>query len=321
MSGLEAHFSRKTVQEDERRELLANFKTSATEILSDINRLDLKDDTEVKRVNKNLYNFFKLATTVDNIKLENNEMVSFVETVRNVNNKIGTLGAATVLREQPTRSIPVSEAPAPRFLPPLRMEAEVPHASIRGETTNFVYVSFPDTIVVDLNGKKFLELFSRAKEFATQDGQLKPEKVLGSVFLAVVEAFRITDNDKVWDIMGDYIDSRLGPKLLNVPLERYLEEGVGVCRHQAAAVTALLLKFEQEGTLKGSVHLVQHGSGISWGHAWTEYTRTDGTIYIIDTALEWSGTLKDGKLVGKRLEVNMENAKLVESEPPWKYRE
>lgn len=95
---------------------------------------------------------------------------------------------------------------------------------------------------------------------------------------AVNRAQNISDGDKI--ALNDYIDAK-----------------VGVCRHQALTVGALLESYIDKGDLRGQVSIDRSQTwspnGEASGHAWVRYTTSRGTIYIIDVAQGYIGELTD----------------------------
>lgn len=77
-----------------------------------------------------------------------------------------------------------------------------------------------------------------------------------------------------------------------VPLDMYILEGVGICRHQALLVGYLLEKLKKDGYLKGSVSIDRNSIPDLGGHAWVRYTNSEGDVIIIDPAMNYVGYLK-----------------------------
>lgn len=94
--------------------------------------------------------------------------------------------------------------------------------------------------------------------------------------------------------VGDYALNAFRDKKIN--LSEFLLEGAGVCRHQALLVGYLLEKLIKGGYLGGSISVDRNRIPGKGGHAWARYVAQDGTVYIIDPAQEYVGTLKDSLL-------------------------
>lgn len=81
-----------------------------------------------------------------------------------------------------------------------------------------------------------------------------------------------------------------------VSLTVYLENGVGVCRHQALYAAFLLERLIEDGHLRGRVSIDRNWEEATGsGHAWVRYTSSAGEVAIIDPALEFRGRLSDVK--------------------------
>ena len=90
---------------------------------------------------------------------------------------------------------------------------------------------------------------------------------------------------------------------INIALDIFLIEGIGLSRHYALACTALLELFKKDGLLRGSpsIDLKRVGSG---NHVWCRYTSSKGEVYILDAAKKYFGKLEhvpnENKLLYKR---------------------
>ena len=117
-------------------------------------------------------------------------------------------------------------------------------------------------------------------------GEVRRGKILESVFDTVKEKIQYSQAgvDKILSDIGDG-EFKDGTK---VDLGDFIEGGVGVCRHQALAVGALLERLIKNGQIRGKVSVdrsMQYNpNGEKEGHAWVRYTGSTGDIVILDVA-------------------------------------
>lgn len=79
-----------------------------------------------------------------------------------------------------------------------------------------------------------------------------------------------------------------------VSLNTYLSEGKGVCRHMALSVAWLGGELARQGKLEGTTTAeVNQSLRDNAAHEWARYTAKDGTVYILDPAQQYFGTLAD----------------------------
>ena len=80
-----------------------------------------------------------------------------------------------------------------------------------------------------------------------------------------------------------------------VSLDLFLETKIGVCRHRALAVAALLEMFKEEGLISGQISIDRSGKDEygDGGHAWARYTDEDGVVWILDASMDYFGRLMD----------------------------
>lgn len=113
-------------------------------------------------------------------------------------------------------------------------------------------------------------------------------KILESVFTTVTDMIRY-DADAVEGIFQREAKGRNGTK---ISLDYYVNEGVGVCRHQALFVAQILEELANEKIIRGHVsvdrNVMRQGNGPDGdnydGHAWTRYTNSTGEVFILDVA-------------------------------------
>lgn len=82
-----------------------------------------------------------------------------------------------------------------------------------------------------------------------------------------------------------------------VNLEHFIEDGVGVCRHQALVAGVLLERLKKVGHIRGEVSVDRsmqwNPKGEKDGHAWVRYTGSTGDVMILDIAQGYFGFLED----------------------------
>ena len=140
-----------------------------------------------------------------------------------------------------------------------------------------------EAIVVD--SEKYPEqydiLFKSVIEKSTVDGKVQKSKVLQAVFDTVKDGMQYSQ-EGVDRITRDLPD---GDK---IELSSFMQEGVGVCRHQALAVAVMLEKMKKEGHISGDISVDRNmqwsPKGEKEGHAWVRYTGSNGVVGILDVA-------------------------------------
>jgi len=146
-----------------------------------------------------------------------------------------------------------------------------------------------EAIVVDSEKyPRLRELYGEAKKKATENGSIKKDKILEAVYETVKEAMPIQDNDAVEKIIDEYSVRNDG----KISLDVFLEEGVGVCRHDALACAALLELFGKDGITRGKASVDRNSTNLG-GHAWCRYKNSGNEIYILDVAQDYIGKLED----------------------------
>ncbi len=121
-----------------------------------------------------------------------------------------------------------------------------------------------EAIVVDsAKYPRLRELYANAKSRASVEGKVIKDFVLRAVYNAVAEAMPRQGKN--------YVDSALKtigferPDVL-VPLDVFISNGVGMCRHDALACAALLEMFRKEDHTEGKPS-VDRNSDYLGGHA------------------------------------------------------
>ena len=125
------------------------------------------------------------------------------------------------------------------------------------------------------------------------DGRIDKGEVLMAVFNTVSETMRY-DQAAVDEIFQTVAKGQDGKK---VALERYVLDGVGVCRHQALFAAQLLEGLKDMGYISGTTsidrNLIRTAGDKADGHAWVRYTNSAGEVYILDVAQGRAGSLDD----------------------------
>ncbi|MEA3343956.1 MAG: hypothetical protein U9Q92_07395 [archaeon] len=146
-----------------------------------------------------------------------------------------------------------------------------------------------EAIVVDSQKyPKLRQLYEVAKGKATERRTVRKDRVLQAVYDTVAEAMPRQDNDAVKELIHRYKVEKDG----KISLDDFLEEGVGVCRHDALACATLLELFKKEGIVRGKTS-VDRNSTYLGGHAWCRYTNSADEIFILDIAQRYIGRLED----------------------------
>lgn len=117
------------------------------------------------------------------------------------------------------------------------------------------------------------------------------DKVLRPVFNTVLDVMPYSD-----EVVNDIV--RGHAKDTKVSLNAFINRGGGVCRHQALLVAYTLERLQKNGELSDVDRIsVDRNSkkGELGGHAWVRYTSSDGTVYIIDPAQRFVGTLEEAE--------------------------
>jgi len=146
-----------------------------------------------------------------------------------------------------------------------------------------------EAIVVDSIDPRVRKLYELAKNRATINGIFIKGKLLRIVYDVVAETMPRQDNYAVKKLVlreGLESDSK-------VSLGVFLEEGVGVCRHDALACAVLLELFKNEGLIQGKPSVDRNYSIVFGGHAWCRYTNSAEERWILDVRQGYIGRLED----------------------------
>ena len=96
------------------------------------------------------------------------------------------------------------------------------------------------------------------------------------------------DLQKTEQIADEFEGQKIG-------LNRFLAEGVGVCRHQALLDGYIIERMIDEGKMNGQVSVDRSQIEGIGGHAWVRYTDFRNEPWIIDPAGNFVGTLEEAK--------------------------
>ena len=146
-----------------------------------------------------------------------------------------------------------------------------------------------EAVVVDSEKYPALKaLYNKAKQKATLIGVVQKDLILDSVYETVSEAMSGSEAD-----VEDFIFQLNIAKDKKVTLDMFIEQGIGLCRHQALACAAILELFKKDGIIRGRAS-VDRNYVENWGsHSWCRYTNSLGYIYILDAALKNIGLIDD----------------------------
>jgi hypothetical protein len=131
-------------------------------------------------------------------------------------------------------------------------------------------------------------------------GLPRNELLLQAIFETVKETYTYSEKG-VNRIIEEYGASN--PDIhRKIPLNAYIKEGIGVCRHQALTQAVLIEKYIHAGELRGKVSVERSAQynpqNELEGHAWVRYTNSAGQVYIADTVQDYFGILTDRSLDG-----------------------
>lgn len=174
-----------------------------------------------------------------------------------------------------------------------------------------------EAIVVDVEEYGELErMYEDAKDMTRgRDGRVNRHKALKAAFNVARDELEPSEAqlnrlvNRYGDITDEDIDKKedmRSPTYLvgkinedwgvendrKVPLDEYIKEGVGVCRHRALATGAVIEQFQEDGHLTGEVSVDRNARGVS-GHAWVRYENSTGDIYILDPMQDVAAPLEE----------------------------
>lgn len=129
-------------------------------------------------------------------------------------------------------------------------------------------------------------------EQVTVNGAVDKGLILDTVYAYVSQHMRYDAAavDKIFAEDCEGVDGR------KISLDTYIQDGVGVCRHQALFAGAVMEQLAKRGVVHGTAsverNLVRSGAdGKHDGHSWLRYTNSAGEVYIMDVAQHKLDTL------------------------------
>lgn len=158
-----------------------------------------------------------------------------------------------------------------------------------------------EAIVVDT--KKYPEAYNGLlsevmTKITREDGAIDRAEVLGTVFRTVSEKMKYSQSgvDNLLQEIAEGKGLDKFPDFTKVELSDFIDEGIGVCRHQALTVGIILEKLKETGVIRGDVSVDRSmgwsPKGEREGHAWVRYTNRAGQVYILDVAMGYIGPLE-----------------------------
>lgn len=187
-----------------------------------------------------------------------------------------TSGAEEAARLRQARERQAGRAERPTIGRDSRIDGGVYEGSYGGEA-----------IVVD--SEKYLAVNQAAEviiaRVSNPDGSIDKSRVLEEVFNHVRRTMRY-DASRVNEIFSKELGGVDGTK---IALDFYVEQGVGVCRHQALYAGAILEKLGDRGVIRGQAsvdrNMIKRDKEDKYdGHAWVRYTNYSGEVFILDVA-------------------------------------
>lgn len=113
------------------------------------------------------------------------------------------------------------------------------------------------------------------------------ERVLVPVFSAVLDALPYSDQ-VVRDVSAGHGNDG------KVSINQFIEGGGGVCRHQGLLAAYILERLQKEAELvpEDKISIDRNGVIGKGAHGWARFTSSDGTVYVVDPAQKFVGTLE-----------------------------
>lgn len=208
---------------------------------------------------------------------------------------------------------------SPEYTPPRPGDAWAPHGYFAGRRVigsemrhinGGVYLGAHarEALVVDddptdPSGKKLRAFYTEKirpaiAQAAAQIGRKPKDLALSIIFRTVMKTMQY--NAEKADLLTHMLTG--GQRDKKIHLAPFIENGVGVCRHQALLTAYLIEKLTQEEDplfrLNGKLSLERNAiadrdENKSGAHAWVRYTNTNGEVYIVDVAQKKYGKLDD----------------------------
>lgn len=145
-----------------------------------------------------------------------------------------------------------------------------------------------EAIVVDSEKYPILrELHEEVKSKATENIFGKKEKrIIHAVYDTVAEAMPMQDVSEVERVVRSCNVSKDG----RISLGTFLEQGVGVSRHDALACAVLLELSKKDGIIEGTPSVDRNTVGYDT-YVWCRYKNPKGKIFILDVRKGFVGEL------------------------------
>jgi len=162
------------------------------------------------------------------------------------------------------------------------------------EVDGGVYLGASEREAIVVDSQKYpglKKLYQTARAKASIDGKTRKNLVLEAVFQAVKEAMPKQDEKAVEEIVKKYGAQNDG----KISLDVFLNEGIGVCRHDALASAGTLEFFKKDGTISGKPSVDRNADSLDGkvqGHAWCRYLNSIGQVFILDIAQDFIGRLE-----------------------------
>lgn len=163
----------------------------------------------------------------------------------------------------------------------------------------YLVAGYGEAVVVD--GEKYPQLKqeydklkSELEEKASKSNKPLNQIVLRGAYQRAVDLLKY-DEREVERINEKYGIQFTTEHPQKISLTVYLEEGVGVCRHQALLAGYFLEQFKKDGVIRGLVSVDRNWAEGTSGHVWVRYVNSIGEVFILDPANKYIGLLKDIK--------------------------
>jgi len=162
------------------------------------------------------------------------------------------------------------------------------------EVDGGVYLGASEREAIVVDSQKYLglrKLYQTAKAKASIDENVRKNLVLEAVFQTVKEAMPKQDEKAVEELVKKYG----AQNDCKINLDVFLDEGTGVCRHDALACAATLELFKKEGIITGKPSVDRNSDsfdGKVQGHAWCRHLNSIGQVFILDVAQNFIGRLE-----------------------------
>lgn len=150
-----------------------------------------------------------------------------------------------------------------------------------------------EAIVVDGKSRIMADnhqtLADKLKPSSPEEATITEEQILNHVMHAV-QAVMPYNGSKVSELSEAYKTDRL------ISLSTYLEQGAGVCRHQALLAGYFIERLIGEGLLIDSVGVECNSvPDLGGAHAWALFSNISGNQFVIDSAQSFVGSKRQAR--------------------------